>query len=161
TFLDDAPLEERRTRAVALRRGLPADARDLAKLDPDAIARVRDEARLAPRDAEELHDALQLLGVLRPSPELAPWHEALVRGARAPGPGAARARGGDPPRRARALPRRARRAGAAPARAARRAAARPGRRRHRGDPRPPRPARAHHGRGARRRDGVRAEPGRA
>src|SRR5258705_13351398 len=58
TFLDDAPLEERRTRAVALRRGLPADARDLARLDPEAIARVRDEARLAPRDAEELHDAL-------------------------------------------------------------------------------------------------------
>ncbi|MCA9509402.1 MAG: DEAD/DEAH box helicase, partial [Myxococcales bacterium] len=40
TFLDDAPLEERRTRAVKLRRGLPVEARELARLDPDAIARV-------------------------------------------------------------------------------------------------------------------------
>src|SRR5262245_1475349 len=83
TFLDDAPLEERRTRAVALRRGLPEDARDLAKLDPEAIARVRDEARLAPRDAEELHDALLSLVVLRPAPELAEWLEALARDGRA------------------------------------------------------------------------------
>jgi ATP-dependent Lhr-like helicase len=83
TFLDDAPLEERRTRAVALRRGLPEDVRDLAKLDPDAIARVRDEAGLAPRDAEELHDALQALIVLRPEPALAAWHEALARDGRA------------------------------------------------------------------------------
>jgi ATP-dependent Lhr-like helicase len=66
TFLDDAPLEERRTRAVSLRRGLPAAARDLAKLDADAVARVRDEAQVAPRDAEELHDALLSLVVLRP-----------------------------------------------------------------------------------------------
>ena len=66
TFLDDAPLEERRTRAVALRRGLPESARELGRLDPDAIARVRDEARPEPRDAEELHDALLELVVLRP-----------------------------------------------------------------------------------------------
>ena len=49
TFLDDAPLEERRSRAITLRRGLPVEARDLAALDPDAIARVRGEA--APRSA--------------------------------------------------------------------------------------------------------------
>ena len=66
TYLDDAPLEERRTRAVALRRGLPDSARELGRLDPDAIARVRDEARPDPRDAEELHDALLELVVLRP-----------------------------------------------------------------------------------------------
>ena len=36
-FLDDAPLEERRARAVSLRRALPEDARDLSALDPDAI----------------------------------------------------------------------------------------------------------------------------
>jgi ATP-dependent Lhr-like helicase len=83
TFLDDAPLEERRTRAVALRRGLPEDARDLARLDPDAILRVRDEARLAPRDPEELHDALLSLVVARPSEPLAPWLEALARDGRA------------------------------------------------------------------------------
>src|SRR5206468_3733375 len=43
TYLDDAPLEERRSRAVQLRRGLPVEVRDLARLDPDAIERVRDE----------------------------------------------------------------------------------------------------------------------
>src|SRR5262249_52450986 len=68
TFLDDAPLEERRTRAVALRRGLPATARDLGQLDPEAIARVREEARSDCRNAEELHDLLLELVVLRPEP---------------------------------------------------------------------------------------------
>ena len=58
TFLDDAPLEERRTRAVQLRRGLPVEARELATLDPEAIARVRGEAAPEPRDADELHDVL-------------------------------------------------------------------------------------------------------
>ena len=72
TFLDDAPLEERRTRAVALRRGLPESARDLGRLDEEAIARVRDEARPEPRDAEELHDLLLGLVVARPEP---PWRE--------------------------------------------------------------------------------------
>ena len=57
-FLDDAPLEERRTRAVSLRRTLPANQRDLGQLDADAIGRVRDEARPEPRDADELHDTL-------------------------------------------------------------------------------------------------------
>ena len=57
-YLDDAPLEERRTRAVMLRRTLPEDARDLAALNPDAIARVREEAWPDPRDREETHDAL-------------------------------------------------------------------------------------------------------
>ncbi len=58
TYLDDAPIEERRTRAVTLRRTLPDSARDLAALSPDAIARVREEAWPEPRDAEEAHDAL-------------------------------------------------------------------------------------------------------
>ncbi len=58
TFLDDAPLEERRTRAVSLRRGLPTEARELGALDPAAIARVREEAWPVPRDAEEVHDTL-------------------------------------------------------------------------------------------------------
>jgi ATP-dependent Lhr-like helicase len=58
TYLDDAPIEERRTRAVTLRRGLPDSAKDLGALDIDAIARVADEAWPAPRDAEEVHDAL-------------------------------------------------------------------------------------------------------
>ena len=44
-YLDDAPLEERRTQAVRTRRWLdPRDAAELATLDPAAIARVRDQA---------------------------------------------------------------------------------------------------------------------
>ncbi|MGI9591098.1 MAG: DEAD/DEAH box helicase, partial [Myxococcota bacterium] len=83
TFLDDAPLEERRTRAISLRRGLPDDVRDLARLDRDAIARVRREARPEPRDAEELHDLLLSCVLHRPEPA---WEDAfaeLVREGRA------------------------------------------------------------------------------
>src|SRR5438132_428127 len=69
TFLDDAPLEERRSRAISLRRGLPVDPHDLSALDPDAIARVRDEAAADPRDADELHDLLLSLVVMRPRDE--------------------------------------------------------------------------------------------
>src|SRR5690606_24665703 len=58
-FLDDAPLEERRTRAVALRRGLPAQtAEDIGTLDPAAIAAAAEEVAPVVRDADELHDAL-------------------------------------------------------------------------------------------------------
>ena len=77
TFLDDAPLEERRTRAVAVRRGLPEHARDLGQLDPEAIARVRDEAHPVVRDPDELHDLLLNLVVLRPDPKYAEEFEAL------------------------------------------------------------------------------------
>ncbi|HEX7677059.1 MAG TPA: helicase-related protein, partial [Thermoanaerobaculia bacterium] len=60
-FLDDAPLEERRTQAVMTRR---STSNDLGALDPNAIERVRDEARPDPRDADELHDALLTFGFL-------------------------------------------------------------------------------------------------
>src|SRR5687768_641620 len=64
-FLDDAPLEERRSHAVQTRRATdPASARDLGALDADAIARVREEERPDPRDANELHDALLTVGFL-------------------------------------------------------------------------------------------------
>ena len=64
-FLDDAPLEERRSLAVQLRRSTdPASGGDLGALDTDAIARVRDEERPDPRDADELHDALLVAGFL-------------------------------------------------------------------------------------------------
>ena len=63
-FLDDAPLEERRSRAVALRRALPEDTRDLASLDPEAIAAAARDAWPVVRDADELHDALLTLGLL-------------------------------------------------------------------------------------------------
>ncbi|HEY8681990.1 MAG TPA: ATP-dependent DNA helicase, partial [Rhodanobacter sp.] len=62
-FLDDAPLEERRTQAVQTRRWNGADgADDLGRLDPDAIAAVREEAWPQVRDADEMHEALTLLG---------------------------------------------------------------------------------------------------
>jgi len=58
-YLDDAPLEERRTQAVMSRRWLdPTDAADIGKLDPEAIARVREEAWPDADSADELHDAL-------------------------------------------------------------------------------------------------------
>jgi len=62
-FLDDAPLEERRTQAVMARRWLdPESAADLGRLDPDAIERVRSEAWPQPDSADEMLDALSLLG---------------------------------------------------------------------------------------------------
>ena len=64
-YLDDAPLEERRTQAVMGRRWQnPETASDLGKLDGEAIERVRDEAWPDPIDAEELHDALLWLSFL-------------------------------------------------------------------------------------------------
>jgi ATP-dependent Lhr-like helicase len=62
-FLDDAPLEERRSHAVQTRRGSDAPD-DLGTLDIAAIERVRDEERPDPRDADELHDALMTAGFL-------------------------------------------------------------------------------------------------
>ena len=64
-YLDDAPLEERRTQAVLSRRWLaPETAGDLGRLDPEAIARVRAEAWPEAANADELHDALVWLGFL-------------------------------------------------------------------------------------------------
>jgi ATP-dependent Lhr-like helicase len=75
SFLDDAPLEERRARAVTMRRSLPAEAlRDLGRLDPQAIAQVRSEAWPVVRDADELHDVLLSQGAL-PATEGECWRE--------------------------------------------------------------------------------------
>ena len=58
-YLDDAPIEERRARAVDMRRALPeALASELGRLDPAAIDQVRRDAWPDVRDADELHDAL-------------------------------------------------------------------------------------------------------
>ena len=65
-YLDDAPLEERRTQAVAARRWLdPETASDLGRLDPQAIATVCEEAWPSVENADELHDALMSLIALR------------------------------------------------------------------------------------------------
>ena len=64
-YLDDAPLEERRTQAVMARRWIsPREATDIGRLDEEAIARVRSEAWPEPENADELHDALAWLGFL-------------------------------------------------------------------------------------------------
>jgi len=61
-YLDDAPLEERRARAVEMRRSLPPDlAGNIGALDQTAIAEVAEEAWPVVRDADELHDALLTL----------------------------------------------------------------------------------------------------
>src|SRR5215213_5281424 len=74
-YLDDAPLEERRTRAVFQRRWLdPETAADMGKLDQAAIDRVREEVWPEPRNADELHDALVELGFLTEA-EGSDWRE--------------------------------------------------------------------------------------
>ncbi|MFK7898647.1 MAG: DEAD/DEAH box helicase [Myxococcota bacterium] len=91
TYLDDAPLEERRTRAVRVRRGLPVEERDLSRLDEEAIAKVRDQAAPNPRDREELHDLLLGVGLLPApgpvsgvaEPQWAPFFRELVATGRA------------------------------------------------------------------------------
>ncbi len=91
TYLDDAPLEERRTRALALRRGLgelgpnglPVPADELAALDPSAVAAVLGQVCPHPRDADELHDLLLTLVAARPVPAWADWYAALAADGRA------------------------------------------------------------------------------
>src|SRR5713101_1772812 len=64
-YLDDAPLEERRARAVEMRRILPESVlEEVGGLDPAAIAQVRGEAWPDVRDADELHDVLHTLVAL-------------------------------------------------------------------------------------------------
>ena len=93
-FLDDAPLEERRARAVSLRRALPDDTSDLGALDKQAIEQESGNAWPRIRDADELHDALLILGLLPKrdsssgdrSPtgsEMQEWFAELVRAGRA------------------------------------------------------------------------------
>ena len=68
-YLDDAPLEERRSRAVQMRRSLdPRDAASLGALDAEAIAQVVEQAFPDLRSADELHDALLTLAMLRDPP---------------------------------------------------------------------------------------------
>jgi ATP-dependent Lhr-like helicase len=85
-FLDDAPLEERRARAVVLRRSLPAaDAAGIGALSPEAIGEVVEQARPDARDADELHDLLLDLGFM-PATEGEPFRaflDALLAGGRA------------------------------------------------------------------------------
>ena len=83
-FLDDAPLEERRTRAVQLRQTLGTDVTGGAGvLDPAAIEMISAEVWPEARDADELHDALLTLIALPPVPEWRPFFDELARTGRA------------------------------------------------------------------------------
>ncbi|HYU12378.1 MAG TPA: hypothetical protein VEK82_07375, partial [Stellaceae bacterium] len=88
-YLDDAPLEERRTQAVMGRRWLaPEDAAELGRLDAEAITRVRGEAWPDASNPDELHDALVWLGFLSAaetgaSTEWTEWLGQLARDRRA------------------------------------------------------------------------------
>jgi len=73
-YLDDAPLEERRARAVEMRRVLPESVlEEVGGLDPGAIAQVREEAWPDVRDADELHDVLHTLVALPENLEMLMW----------------------------------------------------------------------------------------
>lgn len=73
SFLDDAPLEERRTQAVISRRTLDVRQLDqLGDLDPAAVERVREEAWPTPQTMEEVHEALLWMGFVRDR-EAADW----------------------------------------------------------------------------------------
>jgi len=96
-FLDDAPLEERRTRALALRSTLRTDVSlGIGALDPEAIAQVAAEGWPVARDADELHDALLTLGVLPPVLAWQAHFDALVAAGRATAAFVAGARGAEP-----------------------------------------------------------------
>ena len=82
-YLDDAPLDERRARAVQMRRTIGPDADGVAALDPAAIAQVAAESWPAVRGAEELHDALLTLLVVPPVREWEEWFSVLREAGRA------------------------------------------------------------------------------
>jgi ATP-dependent helicase Lhr and Lhr-like helicase len=77
-YLDDAPLEERRARAVTLRRTIRDDVDGAGVLDPAAITEVAAESWPVVRDADELHDALATLIVVPPTPGWRGWFDELV-----------------------------------------------------------------------------------
>ncbi|MGZ3498887.1 MAG: DEAD/DEAH box helicase [Vulcanimicrobiaceae bacterium] len=82
-YLDDAPLEERRARAVQLRRTTRDDLDGAGIIDPAVIEEVAQESWPVVRDADELHDALATLVVLPPVPEWSAWFHELVAQKRA------------------------------------------------------------------------------
>ncbi|HLQ64927.1 MAG TPA: DEAD/DEAH box helicase [bacterium] len=71
-FLDDAPLEERRARAVTLRRMDPDLASGIGALDAAAIDEVRAQAQPDVRDVDELHDLMLSVGLL-PESDASAW----------------------------------------------------------------------------------------
>ena len=89
SFLDDAPIEERRAQAVQRRRySDPQSADDMGRLDPDAIESVRQEAWPSPRNPDEMHEGLSGLGLVTDAEVArntgwAAWLQALAQAGRA------------------------------------------------------------------------------
>ncbi|POA28981.1 MULTISPECIES: DEAD/DEAH box helicase [unclassified Pseudomonas] len=89
TFLDDAPLEERRTQAVLNRRWSdPQSTDDLGALDAEAIQSVHDEAWPLPTNVDEMHEALMSLAAIsgaeaQANPQWPHWLQALADSGRA------------------------------------------------------------------------------
>ncbi len=87
-FLDNAPLEERRTQAVLNRRWSdPESTDDLGALDADAIKAVANEAWPQPQNVDEMHEALMTLGCItgveaREHSDWMKWLESLARAGR-------------------------------------------------------------------------------
>ena len=80
-FLDDEELQNRRTNAVNLRRGLPVDLSAIGRLDPDAIRRVQDEVLPQPANADDMHDLLCSFVMMAPDDEWdALWRELVACG---------------------------------------------------------------------------------
>ncbi len=80
-FLDDEELQNRRTNAVTLRRGLSVDLTSIGRIDPEAIARVHDEITPSPEHCDDLHDLLCSLVMTKPRPEWRVlWDELVARG---------------------------------------------------------------------------------
>jgi ATP-dependent helicase Lhr and Lhr-like helicase len=80
TFLDDAPLEERRTRAVYTRRATEVrSADDLGALDPAAIQRVREEAWPVANTPDEMYDALMVAGYIKETELAGQWPVLLAQ----------------------------------------------------------------------------------
>ncbi|HEY3725089.1 MAG TPA: DEAD/DEAH box helicase [Acidimicrobiia bacterium] len=80
-FLDDEELQNRRTNAVQLRRGLNVDLSAIGALEPSALERVREEVTPEPTTADDLHDLLSSLVVARARDDWrSSWTELVDRG---------------------------------------------------------------------------------
>jgi ATP-dependent Lhr-like helicase len=83
SFLDDAPLEERRSRAVATTRPGELVPGDLQALDPEAVRTVVAEVAPDPRSTDELHDLLCTAAIVPATPRWQEWFDALREDGRA------------------------------------------------------------------------------
>ncbi|HLU48638.1 MAG TPA: hypothetical protein VK116_11165, partial [Planctomycetota bacterium] len=82
-FLDDAPLEERRSQAASARRGRRQTSFDApGELDPAIVELVRDEIWPRPESADEVHEALLWMGYVT-AEEAEDWSDLIDELARA------------------------------------------------------------------------------